>query len=163
MTIGTWTFVIFIIFLSPTIIAFFCCLFFIKKKNYIKLSKKHVFAGFWYRLIAGVIDTVIVAVITFILALVPVIGWIFGIFVSWLYYAILQSSKKQSTFGMRAVDMKISDENYKKISFWRATGNYFVFPLSIMIVFIGLLMIAFTERKQGLHNFISRTLCIRDK
>ena len=163
MTIGTWQLIALLVILSPTIIAFFCCLFLINKKSYTKLPKGLAFAGFWYRLIAGVIDTVIVAIITFILAFIPVIGWILGIFVSWLYYALLQSSKKQSTFGMRAVDMRISDENFKKISFWRASGNYFVLPISIMIIFIGLLMIAFTERKQGLHNFISRTLCVRDK
>ena len=163
MTIGTWQLIALLVILSRTIIEFFCCLFLINKKSYTKLPKGLAFAGFWYRLIAGVIDTVIVAIITFILAFIPVIGWIFGIFVSWLYYALLQSSKKQSTFGMRAVDMRISDENFKKISFWRASGNYFVLPISIMIIFIGLLMIAFTERKQGLHNFISRTLCVRDK
>ena len=57
MTIGTWQLIALLVILSPTIIAFFCCLFLINKKSYTKLPKGLAFAGFWYRLIAGVIDT----------------------------------------------------------------------------------------------------------
>jgi uncharacterized RDD family membrane protein YckC len=64
---------------------------------------------------------------------------------------------------MRALDIKITDEKHNKIGFWRASGNYFVTTLSGMLLFIGFFMIAFTSRKQGLHIFISRTLCVKTK
>ena len=62
-----------------------------------------------------------------------------------------------------SLDIKITDEKLSKISFWRASGNYFVSYFSGLLLFIGFIMIAFTSRKQGLHNFISRIVCIRDK
>ena len=102
-------------------------------------------------------------IISIILIFVPIIGWIFGFFVYWLYFAIQHSSSKQATLGMRALEIKITDEKHNKISFWRASGNYFVTTLSGMLLFIGFFMIAFTSRKQGLHNLISRTLCIKTK
>ena len=98
-----------------------------------------------------------------ILVFVPIIGWILNIFLYWLYYAIQHSSAKQATFGMRALDIKITDEKQKKITFWRATGNLYVSSLSALLLFIGYIMIAFTSRKQGLHNFISRTLVLKAK
>ena len=57
----------------------------------------------------------------------------------------------------------LNDENLDKIGFWRATGNYLVVGISVMILFIGLIMIGFTSRKQGLHNLVSRTIHLKDK
>ena len=81
----------------------------------------------------------------------------------WQYFAIQHSSSKKSTLGMRALDITINDENLDKIGFWRATGNYLVVGISIIILFIGLIMIGFTSRKQGLHNLVSRTIHLKDK
>ena len=135
----------------------------IKKKEYKKLSKNEVYAGFWFRLLAGLIDYIILIIISAILFFIPILGWILNLFLYWLYFAIQHSSTKQATFGMRALDMKITNEQKAKIGFWRATGNLFVSSLSTLLFFIGYIMIAFTSRKQGLHNFISRTLYIKAK
>ena len=61
------------------------------------------------------------------------------------------------------MDIKITDENQGKIGFWRATGNFYLTVISAFVVLIGFFMIAFTSRKQGFHNLISRTLCIKIK
>ena len=121
------------------------------------------YCGFLYRFLAWLIDYIILAVISIILIFLPIIGWILNIFLYWLYFAIQHSSSKQATLGMRACDIKITDEKHQKISFWRATGNYFVSALSGLFLFIGFFMIAFTSRKQGFHNIISRTLCTKIK
>ena len=163
MSIGVIQFLLIFFLFSPPIIALVLCLTLIKNKPYKKLSSKQIYAGFWVRFIAGIIDFIILWIIYIILLIIPIIGWIFSFFVSWLYFAIQQSSSKQATLGMRALDIKITDEKHGKISFWRASGNYFVVYFSGLLIFIGFLMIAFTKRKQGLHNIISRTLCIRAK
>ena len=103
------------------------------------------------------------AIISIILAFIPIVGWILMIFLYWLYFAIQHSSKSQATLGMRALDITIYSENQGKIGFWRASGNYFVSSLSALLLFIGFFMIGFTSRKQGLHNFISRTIYLKDK
>ena len=164
MDTGIWMIVIILTLFIPSIIALILCLILIKKKPYKKLSKKQIYAGFWYnRFLAGLLDYIILAIISVILIFIPVIGWVLNIFLYWLYFAVQQSSTKQATFGMRACDIRITDENQNKIGFWRATGNYFVSSLSALVFFIGFFMIGFTSRKQGLHNLISRTLCIKVK
>ena len=163
MDIGIWMIAILFLGLTPTLIALILCLILIKKNPYKKLSKKQIYAGFWQRLLAGIIDSIILIVIEVILILIPIIGWILSLFVTWLYFAIQHSSTKQATFGMRALDIKITNENHGKIGFWRATGNFYLTVISALVVFIGFLMIAFTSRKQGFHNLISRTLCIKIK
>ena len=162
MSIGFWQIAI-VLLLSPALIALILCLILIKKNEYKKLPKKRIYAGFWYRFLAGLIDYILLTIISLILVFIPIIGWILNIFVAWLYFAIQHSSSKQATLGMKALDIKITDERHNKISFWRATGNYFVSTLSVLLLFIGFFMIAFTSRKQGLHNLISRTLCIKTK
>ena len=163
MSIGFWQIIIILTFLSPTIISLVLCLIIIKKNNYKKPDKNKIYAGFWYRFLAGLIDYIVLAIISVILAFIPIVGWILLIFLYWLYFAIQHSSKSQATLGMRALDIKICSENHNKIGFWRASGNYFVSTLSAMLLFVGFFMIGFTGRKQGLHNFISRTLCLKDK
>ena len=162
MEIVSWWIIIILFLLAPSIIALILCLILIKKKPFKKLNKKQIYAGFWFRLLAGLVDWIILTIINIVLAYIPVIGAILGIVISWLYYAIQHSSSKQATFGMRACDIIIVDENQNKIGFWRATGNFFVSSLS-WFFFIGFFMIAFTSRKQGLHNLISRTICIKVK
>ena len=163
MDIGIWMIALLFLGLTPTLVALILCLTLIKKNPYKKLSKKQIYAGFWQRLLAGIIDSIILIVIEVILILIPIIGWILSLFVTWLYFAIQHSSTKQATFGMRALDIKITNENHGKIGFWRATGNLYLTVISALVVFIGFLMIAFTSRKQGFHNLISRTLCIKIK
>tara|TARA_B110000116_G_C16494468_1_gene428424 strand:- start:127 stop:618 length:492 start_codon:yes stop_codon:yes gene_type:complete len=163
MSIGFWQLGILTLLFFPSLIALILCLILIKKRNYKKIPKNKIYAGFWHRFLAYLIDFIILAVIYFVLTLIPVIGWIIGIFFGWLYFAIQHSSSKRSTLGMRALDITINDENLDKIGFWRATGNYLVVGISVMILFIGLIMIGFTSRKQGLHNLVSRTIHLKDK
>jgi uncharacterized RDD family membrane protein YckC len=163
MDIGIWMIIILLIGLTPTLLALILCLILIKKNPYKKLSKNQIYAGFWQRFLAGIIDLIILIVIEVILIFIPIIGWILSLFVTWLYFAVQHSSTKQATFGMRALDIRITDENHGKIGFWRATGNFYLTVISAFVVFIGFFMIAFTSRKQGFHNLISRTLCIKIK
>jgi uncharacterized RDD family membrane protein YckC len=163
MDIGIWMIIILLIGLTPTFLALILCLILIKKNPYKKLSKNQIYAGFWQRFLAGIIDLIILIVIEVILIFIPIIGWILSLFVTWLYFAVQHSSTKQATFGMRALDIRITDENHGKIGFWRATGNFYLTVISAFVLFIGFFMIAFTSRKQGFHNLISRTLCIKIK
>ena len=163
MGIGILTTVIIVLLFSPALVALILCLALIKKNPYKKLNKKQIYAGFWQRLIAGFIDLIILIVIEIVLIFIPVVGWIASFFVTWLYFAIQHSSTKQATFGMRALDIQITNEKHEKISFWRATGNFYLTVISSLVLFIGFFMIAFTSRKQGFHNLISRTLCIKVK
>ena len=153
MSISFWIIlIVLIVYVVPTVL----CLVLIKKKDYKKLPAKKRYAGFWWRVLAGLIDNIILAFISVALSFMgaPFIGF----FIYWLYFVILQSSEKRSTLGMRVCDIKIHDEHFNKLGFWRLTGRYFATGLSGIILLIGFFMIAFTKRKQGLHDLVARTI-----
>ena len=156
-------FTIFLIIFILNFLPIILCLVLIKKKNYKKLTTKQEYAGFWFRLLAGLIDLLILTVVNFFLFFIfGPFAFILDFLVGWLYFAVLQSSTKRSTFGMRAFDIQIHDEQLGRCSFWRLTGRYFATWLSGLILFIGFFMIGFTKRKQGLHDFIARTIHTKD-
>lgn len=143
------------------------------------------YAGFWVRFVAYLIDTVVVTIASFLFSLVvgfvlgfvlkiggmdtgvigivgAVVGYIIGIVMTWLYFAVLESSASQATLGKQALGLIVTDTDGYRIGFGRATGRYFAKILSGMILLIGYIMIGFSDRKQGLHDVIASTLVIKD-
>ena len=57
--------------------------------------------------------------------------------------------------------MKVTDLYGNRISFARATGRHFAKFISGLMLGFGFLMVAFTERKQGLHDIVAGTLVRR--
>ncbi|MGY3041017.1 putative RDD family membrane protein YckC [Rhodanobacter sp. TND4EL1] len=80
-----------------------------------------------------------------------------------LYFAICESSAWQGTVGKLALGIRVTDMNGNRISFPRAIGRYFAKILSTIIIFIGFLMVAWTQRKQGLHDLICGTLVLNGR
>lgn len=79
----------------------------------------------------------------------------------WLYEALLTSSSWQATVGKRVLRLKVTDDFGNRISFARATGRYFAKILSGWIMCVGYIMVAFTDRKRGLHDILCNTLVVR--
>lgn len=69
--------------------------------------------------------------------------------VFWLYYAFSESSSWMSTVGKKLLGIRVVDYSLKRISFGRATARFFAKFVSIMIMYIGFIMVAFTKNKQG--------------
>ena len=95
---------------------------------------------------------------TFFIAYFTLIGAL--IVANWLYFALMESSKYQGTLGKMAVKIKVADENGDPISFGRATGRHFGKIISGIIIYIGYIMAAFTEKKQALHDMMAGTLVL---
>ena len=148
------------------------------------------YAGFWIRFAACFIDGLIVNTIILIFWAVSLFAVLFlwgaapgasffqahaessgfsasliftgfDILIGWLYLVLQWSSAKQATFGMRCMGVKIVGYDYGPISFGHATKRWFALFLSALTLGIGYIMIAFTRRKQGLHDMIARTYVIR--
>ncbi len=80
--------------------------------------------------------------------------------IKWLYYALMESSARQGTIGKNILSIIVTDTEGNRITFGRATGRFFGKILSELILNIGYLMIAFTEKKQGLHDILANCLVI---
>lgn len=140
------------------------------------------YAGFWIRVLAYLIDTLLISIVFcplgFGLGLIGVAGEVdenspawaginvllngISILAGWLYFALTESSSWQATVGKRLLKLKVTDMYGQRISFGKATGRYFGQILSGMICGIGYIMVAFTEKKQGLHDMLAGTLVVWD-
>ncbi|MBB4069227.1 putative RDD family membrane protein YckC [Salinibacter ruber] len=130
------------------------------------------YAGFGRRLIAYVVDVLILfaAFVVFggvLLGLsgasqVPPEGVlnVVGFLASWMYFALNESSERQATWGKQLMGLKVTGLNGNKIGFGKATGRHFGKILSGMILLIGFIMAAFTERKQALHDKMAGCLVL---
>lgn len=139
------------------------------------------YGGFWWRVLAYFIDYILLQIAISVLAGVLGIGmgagmmmWqsgqdmiastalvtsgVFSLVGSWLYFALMESSAMQATVGKLAVGLVVTDMQGHRISFARATGRYFAKILSGLILMIGFIMVAFSGRKQGLHDLLAGTL-----
>ena len=142
------------------------------------------YAGFGLRFVAYIIDNVILYIVTILAS--ALVGGVLGFFVgfaggttesaeplfelvggglaiviSWLYYALQESSPKQATLGKQAMSIVVTDLSGQRISFGTASGRFFGKILSGLILAIGYLMIAFTEKKQGLHDILAGCLVVK--
>jgi uncharacterized RDD family membrane protein YckC len=139
------------------------------------LSSVH--PGFWLRLGAYLIDSILSSVVIFIAAflwgftmaasgvydrdLIEGSGSIIGVLGVWLYYALFESSSKQATPGKLAFDFVVTDMNGERISFGKATARYFGMILSGLMLGFGFIMCAFTEKKQCLHDILAGCLMFK--
>ena len=80
------------------------------------------------------------------------------VIVEWLYEASLTSSTWQGTVGKHLLGLRVTDLAGNPIDFARSTGRFFAKFLSRLCFSIGYIMVAFTERKQGLHDILAGTL-----
>ncbi len=83
--------------------------------------------------------------------------------VEWLYFALMESSTKQATLGKAAVGIIVTDQNFNRIGFGRATGRYFSKWISGLILNFGYIIAGFTRKKQALHDFIAETVVIYER
>jgi uncharacterized RDD family membrane protein YckC len=142
-----------------------------------------VYAGFWKRVAASVIDSFVLMVVIFILAMaIGVSGAVMGsdparglsgtgmatlglfylleIVGLALYFAMMHASGLQATLGKLAVGIKVVDDDGDRISFWRGIGRYFAYLLSSFTLCIGYILAAFTDRKRALHDMMCSTLVV---
>jgi uncharacterized RDD family membrane protein YckC len=146
------------------------------------------YAGFWLRFWAFLIDRMILFFITLFvlvpLTLVAGVGRMIAVpgammvdwqnyidpsiylkvmVIDWLYFALMESSGWQATFGKRAMGLAVMDLAGNRIGFGRASGRFFAKIISATIFMIGYIMVAFTPKKQALHDIIADTLVMRKK
>lgn len=141
-----------------------------------------VYAGFWRRLGAYVIDNFILTVAFYVLVfavallVAGVSPWnpeapdaaywfILGLVPLYyvgaaLYYGLQESSRHQATVGKRALGIKVTDLHGRRLTRGRAFGRWFAAALSYLTVYIGFIMAAFTGHKQALHDLVAETLVV---
>ncbi|MGO9007259.1 MAG: RDD family protein [Beijerinckiaceae bacterium] len=146
------------------------------------------YAGFWIRLVAYIVDAVILwitnaivgAVIGLVIGLVigvaigassketavalaKGLASVAGITIVVLYYVLFVSGPWQATPGKRLLGLHVITVPGQPVSGWRAFGRYLCYFVSALPVFIGFMMIGWTEQKKGIHDMICDTRVVFGK
>ena len=135
-------------------------------------SGEFEYAGFWVRVGATVIDYLLITVVT-----VPILISVYGI--DYAYYldsdadfvfsimlpaiaVILFWIHRQATPGKMAISARIVDARTgERPSTGQCIGRYFAYIPSILMLGVGILWVAFDNRKQGWHDKLAGTVVIR--
>jgi uncharacterized RDD family membrane protein YckC len=135
------------------------------------------YSGFWIRVLAALIDTVWLLLLTFTL------GWaVYGVmyfqsekliegpadvlisYVLPFILTLLFWHFKSATPGKMILGMKIVDaRTLGKVSTGRLCLRYLGYYVSALVLGLGLLWVGWDSRKQGWHDKIAGTLVIKEK
>jgi uncharacterized RDD family membrane protein YckC len=129
-------------------------------------------AGFGSRVIAIIIDNLILFPINFVAAIAVAvvtntsedsigIVWFFsGFVISFLYFSVMESSPKMATLGKMALGLVVVDYKGRRLSIDKAASRFVGRFISALTLGIGFLMPLWTKKKQCLHDIIASTLVI---
>ena len=142
------------------------------------------FKGFWIRVLATIIDGVLIAVALVAVGLVFAIffGSLFGgeagfsaglimfvltaIAAQLLYKPLMESSEYQGTLGKHFLNIKVVDKYGRRITMANSFIRTIVYILQTaipginMVSWLAFFMIAFTEENQGLHDMAADTYVV---
>ncbi len=141
------------------------------------VGPEHVaYGGFWIRVVAYIIDgillTIVCGIVDRLLGInILATDWdhydplanVISLVIGWLYFALLESSERGATVGKMVMGLRVVTSDGRRLSFMNATGRYFAKILSAIILCIGFIMVAFTDKKRGLHDIIAGTLVIKTR
>jgi uncharacterized RDD family membrane protein YckC len=134
------------------------------------------YGGFWKRVLAAIIDSILILCIT-----MPLIGVVYGwgyfadesrgfiprgaeFFISYVLPALATITfwkTRQATPGKMALSLKIVDaETGMPMSTGQAIGRYCAYFVSAIALMIGYLWVAFDARKQAWHDKLAGTVVV---
>ena len=135
------------------------------------------YAGFWVRVVAFILDAIVLGVIT--AALAPLIGGgsvvtiedgtysvnyaanAVGLLVDLVYFVGFWTWRGQSP-GMIPFNMQVVlAADGSRIDFVRALLRYVGLIISFVVLLLGVIWVAFDRRKQGWHDKIAGTVVVR--
>ena len=137
------------------------------------------YGGFWVRALAFILDSIAVSVVTG--ALAPLVGAgsmfnldparpetyvtanAFSTLMGLIYYVGFWGWRGQ-TPGMMPFNLRIvRADDGQSIDYVRAFLRYIGLIISFLVIFIGVIWVAFDGRKQGWHDKIAGTLVVRPR
>lgn len=142
------------------------------------------YAGFWIRVGACFIDLIVMMIPSFIIFIIisafirysipvtnlrelenltiisTILYYIVSGIAGWFYCAALESSAWQGTIGKKLLGLKVIDSDGNRISFGTATGRYVAKFIAAIPLGMGIIEIAFSEKKQGLHDCMAGTYVV---
>ncbi len=144
----------------------------IYKKHHRQTSNNH--AGFGIRLVAHLIDGIILSILLGILSFVFNIkantGWLSAIYspgglvtllLIMAYFVYFETTQNQATPGKMLMGLKVVRQDGAKMQVRDSVLRYLGKIISAAILMIGFLIVIFDKKKRALHDLIAQTYVIK--
>ncbi|MFO7256126.1 MAG: RDD family protein [Bacteroidota bacterium] len=147
------------------------------------------YAGFWLRVVAFVIDSIVLSVL-YLLVIIPLydslsppdafdpdapvqgptffqevtspdVSLLVLVVVAILYYATMEASRHQGSLGKLALELKVTDAEGGRLSLSKSLIRNASKLLSTASLLLGYIAAAFTRRKQALHDLIAGAIVLK--
>ena len=126
---------------------------------------KYKYAGYWPRMWAYNTDLVILLAIFYLLSWIieadNILYWVCFV-TTVIYHAAFESSSWQATPGKMILKIRVISMEGGTISFGKGILRFLLKIVSLVVLYIGFIMIGFTKKGQGLHDKIINTLVINN-
>lgn len=142
-------------------------------------QEKPEYAGFWIRVVAAIIDSILVTAITlpFLLAIYGMdylaseegpfiwgpadflISWVLPAIAIILFWMYRQATPGKMVFSCKVLDARTGNPPSKG----QLIGRYLGYFISVFPLCLGLLWVAFDKKKQGWHDKLAGTVVVRTK
>lgn len=143
--------------------------------NYANNSETEtIFAGFWRRVLATFLDTIVMSIVALPLLLYfyphyfnsdALIQGPMDVLLTWIgpaLYAIIFWNKKGATPGKMIMQIQIVNyQTLQQPSIGSLVGRYFSYYVSALTFGLGFLWIAWDKEKRGFHDKLSGTAVIK--
>lgn len=139
------------------------------------------YAGFWIRLGAYLIDSILISIIATVVYIPiailkgfelgsqgmrsnEIVGslWLYSLalyaLVGWLYCALFESSEKRNTWGKRLVGVVVSTDGGEQLTFGQASLRFWMKYISGFFLSLPFLTAAFRTDKKAIHDLIASTV-----
>jgi len=137
------------------------------------------YAGFWIRVLAALIDSVLIVIVTYPL-LIAIYGWAYvdgkqsgfvagpaDFVLTWIAPAaasIVFWIYRQATPGKMAVSARIVDARTGgPLTLGQSLLRYAGYFVALLPLGLGILWVAFDARKQGWHDKLAKTVVVRGR
>ena len=124
-------------------------------------------AGFWIRTVAYIIDAIILGIVSGVITAVfrldqATSGNALGLLINVIYFVVLWSSTGGGqTLGMRIFNLKVIRTDGSELTVVQAVIRWIGLFVSFIVIFIGVIWVAFDSEKQGWHDKIAGTYVVK--
>jgi uncharacterized RDD family membrane protein YckC len=144
-----------------------------------EVAPTYYYAGFWMRLWAFLLDLIAVFSLNMVFVS-PFVNFtnlngvslgpfsfetFLGAVVFFMYFAIMTKLYGQTigkmVMGLRVVSANTDELNWSQIVFREGVGRFL--HQAFFLLYVIYVMVAFTEKKQGLHDVIADTFVVHDR
>lgn len=119
-------------------------------------------AGFWRRLVAALVDGILLGLSAGILVtLIKGGGYAIGFILALAYYSYFEGGPRGQTFGKRSVAIRVIDsDSGTSIGYARAGIRYVTSILSALVFYIGYLWMLWDREKQTWHDKFANSVVV---